>query len=173
VRTAGDVTLVAREIHKEIATVDPFIPISDVDTLDSRLAKVLAYPRFRAMVLAFFALSAMILSAVGLHGVLSQLVAQRIPEFGIRRAVGAQTGDLIWLIARQGGVPVVAGLAAGVCLTLAFNRVLVNLLYGIQTANPSVLAIVGLALLGAAAPAILLPARRAARVDPMIALRDE
>jgi putative ABC transport system permease protein len=173
VRTAGDVTLVAREIHKEIATVDPFIPISDVDTLDSRLAKVLAYPRFRAMVLAFFALSAMILSAVGLHGVLSQLVAQRIPEFGIRRAVGAQTGDLIWLIARQGGVPVVAGLAAGVCLTLAFNRVLVNLLYGIQTANPSVLAIVGLALLGATAPAILLPARRAARVDPMIALRDE
>jgi putative ABC transport system permease protein len=125
------------------------------------------------MVLAFFALSAMILSAVGLHGVLSQLVAQRIPEFGIRRAVGAQTGDLIWLIARQGGVPVVAGLAAGVCLTLAFNRVLVNLLYGIQTANPSVLAIVGLALLGATAPAILLPARRAARVDPMIALRDE
>ncbi len=71
------------------------------------------------MVLAFFALSAMILSAVGLHGVLSQLVAQRIPEFGIRRAVGAQTRDLICLIARQGGVAVVAGLAAGVCLCWA------------------------------------------------------
>ena len=123
--------------------------------------------------LAFFAMGALILSAVGLHGVLSQLVAQRIPEFGLRRAVGAQTHDLVLLVARQAGVPVLSGLAAGAGLTLAFSRVLSNLLYGIQPADPNALAIVSLTLLAVAGLAILWPATRAARVDPMIALRDE
>ncbi len=152
---------------------DPSLPVDDAETLSSRLSKKLAYPRFRANVLAFFALSALILSAVGLHGVLSQLVAQRIPQFGVRKAVGAQTHDPLFLIARQGGFPVLAGLAAGIGFTLAFSRVLSNLLYGIQPADPAALAIVSVALLAVAGLGILLPAIRAARVDPMVALRDE
>jgi putative ABC transport system permease protein len=164
---------VAKLMQRQIAAVDPSIPVDDAEALSSRLSKKLAYPRFRATVLAFFALSALILSAVGLHGVLSQLVAQRIPEFGVRKAIGAQTHDLLFLIARQGGLPVLSGLAAGICCTLAFSRVLANLLYGIQPADPAALAIVSVALLVVAGLGIMLPAIRAARVDPMIALRDE
>jgi predicted permease len=173
VRAVGNLGSVRQEIQNQIAAVDPSIPINEVEALTSRLARTLAYPRFRATVLAFFALGALILSAVGLHGVLSQLVAQRIPEFGVRKAVGAQTHDLLLLIARQGGVPVLAGLGIGLCLTLAFSRLLANLLYGIQAADPNALALVSLTLLTVAGLAILLPARHAARVDPMVALRDE
>jgi putative ABC transport system permease protein len=101
------------------------------------------------------------------------LVTQRMPEFGVRKAVGAQTGDLLLLIVRQGGGPVLAGLGAGVGLALMSGRVVASLLYGMQPVDPKVLTIVSLGLLGVASLAILLPARRAARVDPMIALRDE
>jgi putative ABC transport system permease protein len=173
VRTANGAGSLTQEIQAQIAAVDPTIPINIVETLPSRLAKVLAYPRFRAAVLAFFALGALVLSTVGLHGVLSQLVARRIPEFGVRRALGAQTHDLLFLVAREGGTPVAAGLATGICLALASNRVLANLLYGVQTADPRVLAAVSFTLLAVASLAILLPATRAARVDPMTALRDE
>jgi putative ABC transport system permease protein len=173
VRSAGDVASVTREIQTLISAVEPSIPVNDAELVTVRLAKTLAYPRFRAIVLGCFALTALLLSAVGLHGVVSQLVTQRIPEFGVRRANGAQTSDLLLVIARQGGVPVVAGLTGGVCLTIAFSRVLANLLYGIQPANPNALAIASLLLLAVAGIAILLPAIRAAAVDPMVALRDE
>ncbi len=160
-------------IQREVAALDSAIPINEVVPLLSELSRVLAYPRFRAVVLGFFALAAMSLSAVGLHGVLSQLVSQRVPEFGVRRAMGARTIDILWLVARQGGAPVLAGLAAGICGALAFSRILENLLYGIQPADAAALSAVSLTLLGVAAIAILLPARRAARIDPMRALRDE
>jgi putative ABC transport system permease protein len=121
----------------------------------------------------WFALSALLLAAVGLHGVLSQVVTQRTPEFGVRRAVGAQTSDLLLLVARQGGIPVLTGLVAGICCSLIFGRVLSNLLYGIQPADPRALVLVSVLLAAVGVVAIALPARRAARVDPMIALRDE
>jgi predicted permease len=170
VRGAGPM---GQEIQREIAAVDPAIPLDEVEPLASRLNRTLAYPRFRAMVLAMFALGALMLAAVGLHGVLSHMVTQRIPEFGVRRAVGAQTHDLLLLIAWQGGVPVLVGLGAGIALTLMFSRVLANLLYGIRPADPKVLVAVSVAMLAVAALAVLLPAGRAARVDPMTALRDE
>ena len=173
VRAQGEAGLPGRLMQREIAGTDSSIPVSDIETLPQRLAKTLAYPRFRAMVLAGFALGALLLSAAGLHGVLSQLVAQRTAEFGLRRAVGAQTRDVLWLVARQGGVPVLAGLGAGICLTLAASRILANLLYGIRAVDPGALAGVSVLLLVVAVVATLLPAMRAARVDPMAALRDE
>ncbi len=173
VRSTGDSGALGSEVQKQIAAVDGSIPIGEVEALNTRLARILAYPRFRATVLAFFALAALLLATVGLHGVLSQLVSQRVPEFGVRRAVGAQTRDLVWLVARQGGFPVLAGLMLGIGSTLAFSRVLANLLYGIQPADPNTLALVSLLLSAVAALAILLPARRAAGVDPMTALREE
>ena len=173
VRVSKHTGSMEREIQKEIAAIDPSIPINDIEVLTARLAKTLAYPRFRATVLAFFALGALILSAIGLHGVLSQFVAQRIPEFGVRRALGAQTHDLLLLIACQGGAPVLAGLGAGVGMTLASSRVLASLLYGIQPADPNALANVSLLLLLVAGLAILFPASRAASVDPITALRDD
>jgi predicted permease len=162
-----------KEIQRQIADIDPLVPIAALESINSRLAHSMAYPRFRAMVLAFFAFSALLLSAVGLHGVLSQLVAQRTPEFGVRRAVGAQTYHLLLLIARQGGIPVLIGLGAGLAATLAFSRAIAVLLYRIQPADPAMLAIVTLSMLAIAILAIALPATRAARVDPMVALRDD
>ena len=162
-----------QELLAAISALDPAIPVREIEPLQARLGRVLAYPRFRATVLAAFALGALLLAAVGLHGVLSQLVAQRVPEFGLRRAVGAQTADLLWLVGRQGGVPVIAGLGIGIGCAVAFSRVLSNLLYGIEPADPSTLVLVSLLLLAVATCAMLLPARRAARVDPMIALREE
>jgi len=91
----------------------------------------------------------------------------------VRRAVGAQTSHLLLLVARQGGIPVLAGLAAGVACVLAFSRVLLSMLYAIEPANPGLLMGVSVTLLLVACLAIALPAHRAARVDPMIALRDE
>src|SRR5205823_6190278 len=96
----------------------------------------------------------------------------RTGEFGVRKALGAQTRDLLLLVAWQGGVPVVAGLVAGICALLAFSRVLSGFLYGVQPMDARVLAMVSLMLLLVAAFAIAWPARRAARVDPMTALRD-
>jgi putative ABC transport system permease protein len=173
VHATGDLASMSQRIERQIAGVDPLFPVGEVESLDSRLSKTLAYPRFRATVLALCAFGALILSAVGLHGVLSQLVAQRIPEFGVRRALGAETRDLLWLVARQGGIPVFLGLGAGACLTIGFSRLLASLLYGTDAAGPKALGLVSLALLAAAALAILLPAARAARVQPMAALRDE
>ncbi len=173
VRAQGDLGLVGQQIQSQISAVDPAIPMNDVELLTARLAKTLAYPRFRAMVLAFFAVGALLLSAIGLHGVLSQLVTQRMAEFGVRRAVGAQTRDLLLLILRQGGGPVLAGLAVGLSLAVAFGRVISKLLYGIQAANPGILTLASLTLLVVAGLAIVLPAARAACVDPMVALREE
>lgn len=173
VRPAGRRTAVGQEIQRQITAIDASIPSSDFESVTSRLSKLLAYPRFRAMVFGCFALGALLLSAVGLHGVLSQLVSQRVPEFGVRKALGAQTHDLLFLVARQGGVPVIAGLAAGIGTALTFGKVLGKLLYGIRPADPGALATVSVALLAVAALALVLPACRAAGIDPMAALREE
>jgi putative ABC transport system permease protein len=173
VRSAGDIAGLGRLIEEQIAALDPSIATGDTGTLSSRLSKMLEYPRFRATMFGWFAFSALLLAAVGLHGVLSQLVAQQIQEFGVRRAVGAQTSDLLLLVARQGGIPVLTGLVAGICCSLVFGRVLSNLLFGIQSADVRALALVSVLLVAVAAVAMALPASRAARVDPMVALRDE
>jgi predicted permease len=161
------------QIQEQIATLDPSVPLNDVEPVTAEISRVLAYPRFRALVLSCFAITALILSAVGLHGVLSQLGAQRTAEFGVRKAVGARERDLLILVARQGVLPVVAGLICGVVSTMALSRLLTKLLYGIQPADPKVLATVSLIMLMVAGIAVFSPARRAARVDPMAALRDE
>jgi putative ABC transport system permease protein len=173
VRVAGGAGSVGREIQHLIEATDSSLPIAEPELLTTRLSKTLAYPRFRAVVLGLFAAGALLLSAIGLHGVLSQVVARRTAEFGVRRAVGAQTHHLLMLVARQGGVPVIAGMAAGAGATLAFRRALSNLLYGIGPDDPAALALVSLVLMAVAAVAILAPALRAARVDPMVALREE
>jgi putative ABC transport system permease protein len=172
VRASGDAPELPQQMQEQIVAVDPLVPIEDIETLSGRLTRLLSYPRFRAMALTCFALGALLLSAIGLHGVLSQIVSQRIREFGVRRALGAQTHDLLKLVAAQGGVPVMVGLICGLASAIAFRRVLASLLYGVQPADPYVLAVVSITLLTVAGVATVLPARRAARVDPMIALRD-
>jgi hypothetical protein len=173
VRSRGNFASLGQAVQAQIAAIDPAIPLAGVEPLAVRISRKLAYPRFRATVLALFAIGALLLSAIGLHGVLSQLVARRTAEFGVRRAVGAQTYHVLMLVARQGGAPVLAGLVAGIGSTLAFSQVVASLLYGIRPADPIALAAVSLVLAAVAGLAIMTPAIRAARVDPAIALRDE
>jgi putative ABC transport system permease protein len=120
-----------------------------------------------------FAAFAVLLSAIGLYGVLGQYVMQRTPEIGIRMALGAQTSDVLQLIARQAGLPLVVGLALGIVGTFALSRLLANLLYGVRAGDLDSLVLVSVALVVIGAAATFLPARRAARVEPMTALRNE
>lgn len=106
------------------------------DALTDRLSKMLLFPRFRAGLLVGFGLAALLLAAVGLHGLLSQLVARRSSEFGVRRALGAKTRRLVFLVARQGGTPVLAGIALGVAAAAALTRVLQCMLYGYELPTP-------------------------------------
>jgi putative ABC transport system permease protein len=173
IRTAGNVAGLGAAISREIAASDAHIVVGGRSTMESRLGEVLAYPRFRALILSVFAGCALLLAVIGLNGVLGQFVAQRTPEFGIRMALGAKPGDILRLVARQGGVPVVMGLAAGIAGAAASSRVLSGLLYGVTPLDPWTMAGVAAMLLAAAAAGIVFPARRAARLDPMAALREE
>jgi putative ABC transport system permease protein len=141
--------------------------------MPERLALLLAYPRFRAALLAVFAGFALLLAAIGLHGVLQQFVGQRTHEIGVRMAIGARRADIARLVARQGGLPVVAGLALGLACATGLGRYLSSLLYDVAPGDFATLMTVSLALMITAALAIAIPARRAVQVDPMVALRHE
>ncbi len=173
VRTNRDAGLIAEQIRKQILTMEPNAVLTDIESPAGRLNSMLAYSRFRAVLLIAFGIGALLLSAVGLHGVIAQIVSQRMPEFAIRSAVGAEPIDLAWLAARQGGIAIAAGLAAGWMGAFAAARIVETLLYGVQMSDPHILAISASALILSALLAILLPTIRAARVSPLNALREQ
>jgi putative ABC transport system permease protein len=155
------------------ASLEPEVPFDNLQPIELQVSGILAYSRFRAVVLVFFALSALLLSAIGLHGVLNQLLRKRTAEFAIRRAVGAPTIHILNLILRQAGLPVLGGLLLGLILTFGLSRVIASLLYESASIQTIVLiADVG-ALLLASALAIARPAIAASRVDPGVVLRSE
>ena len=133
----------------------------------------MAYPTFRARLLGGFAALALLLAVAGLYGVLSQLVAQRTQEIGIRVALGAQRSAVLALVAKQGALLAGTGLVAGIAVALWLGRFLGSMLYGIRPTDPAMLALVSVVLASAAVIAIWLPARRALRIDPIVALRQE
>jgi ABC-type antimicrobial peptide transport system permease subunit len=120
-----------------------------------------------------FALVAMLLAAIGIYGVLAYLVEQRTHEIGIRVALGAKTSDVLWLIVRQGLALTLIGVALGLAGALGLTRVIRNLLYGVSATDPATFAGIALLLIGVACIASFIPARRAAKVDPLVALRHE
>jgi predicted permease len=162
-----------RTIREAILLLDGSIPSEAIHTLDSEVAEMRAYPRFRALIIISFALAGLVLTATGLQGTLHQIVSRRIPEFGLRRAAGAQSGDLIWLVMKQGGAPVLAGILAGVAAAALLARVLGSFFPGLSMADPGAMALGALSLLVVATCTIAFPARRAAKVDPVTALREE
>jgi len=173
VRPAGRGTGVAHLLEETLASIDSQAAVGTAETMRSRLALNWKYPEFRAAVLSAFALSAILLAAVGLYGVLAQFVSQRTREIGIRMAVGADTRKITVLVAWKGGLPFLAGLAVGMVASLALTRYLSSLLYGVTPTDPLAFAVVFATMLAAAALAMVFPARRALRVDPVVALRSE
>jgi predicted permease len=172
-RTMSDQAPVESVLRRAVVSIDPQIAVEQVQPIREDFKRFFAYPRFRAIMLIGFAAFALLLAALGLEGVLGQRVAQRTQELGVRMALGARPAAVVRLIAFEGGVPVLAGLIVGLLAAGSLGRLLRSLLYEASATDPPVLGGISLLLLIVAALAIVVPARRAARTDPMVALRSE
>jgi len=161
----------ASSIRRIVASVDPGLPVVGLRSMDEVFDDALARPRFLAELLVIFAAVALALAAVGTYGVLAYSVAERRREIGIRMALGASEGGVLTLVLRQGMLLAGIGLLVGLAGALAVTRVVSSLLFGVQPTDPATFAAVGLFMLAVALVACLVPARRATRVDPLVALR--
>ncbi len=170
-RTAGDPTSLNETIRREVLQLDKEQPIFSSETLDRLVATSIGQRRFSMVLFAVFAASAIALASVGLYGVMSYSVAQRTQEVGIRMALGAQRRDVLGLILRHGLGLTLSGVAIGLIAAWAATRLLVNLLYGVSPNDPLTFIGVSLLLISVALLACYLPARRATKVDPIVALR--
>ena len=173
VRSTAEPALLAASVRAAIRELDPDLPIQEYRTMAEHVGESVARPRFYTVLLGAFAGIALLLASVGIYGVLSYLVAQRTRELGIRVALGASGGQVLALVMRRGLALTATGVLAGVLAALAATRLLASLLFGVGAADPLTFVVVSLTLLGVAALACWLPARRAARVDPVVALRAE
>jgi len=173
VRTAGEPSAMMGNVREVLNGLRPEEPIANVATMDEVVAKSLSQTRFSMVLLSIFGGLALVLSAVGIYGVMAYVVAQRTREMGVRLAMGAQTGDLLKLVLRQGGKLALMGVGIGIAAALGLTRLMAGLLFGVKAADPGTFAGVSVLLLLVAIGACYVPARRATRVDPMIALRYE
>ena len=173
VRAAGDPGALGPSVVREIRAVDRDQPVSDVRTMESWLAESTARARFGALLLGVFACVALALASVGIYGVISYSVAQRRNEIGVRMALGAQPGDVLRLVVGQGMRLVVFGVGLGLVGSLALTRLMSGLLYGVSANDPATFAANALLLTLVSLAACYIPARRATRVDPLTALRQE
>ena len=163
------VSAVTNKVHE----IDPDQPVSNVRTMKEVLGEEFGQRETGTTLLGVFAGLAMLLAAIGLYGVLSYFVTQRIPEFGVRMALGAQSRDILFLVLRYGMGLALVGLTIGLIASLALTRLMKSLLFEVSASDPIVFGLIGLLLSGVAFAACAIPALRATRVDPMIALRYE
>jgi predicted permease len=173
VRATGDaaqITAAVRGVAKELA---PNLPLLNVETLSDRIDQSLDGQRSQTRLLAFFGLLALLLSSIGIYGVMAYSVAQRTREIGIRMALGARSQNVLSLVVRQGMALVMGGVALGLIGAFAVTRLIGSLLFGVTAADPATFVAASLLLVGVAALAGYLPARRATKVDPLIALRHD
>ncbi|MGH7936519.1 MAG: FtsX-like permease family protein, partial [Chthoniobacterales bacterium] len=168
-----DRTGLTNAIKQAIWKVDPLLAIGRPESMDEVLAISLAGQRFNTFLLGAFAAMALLLASVGLYGLLAFGVAQRTREIGIRLAVGAQRRDVLVMVLRQGLTLTLLGVAFGVAISLGSTRVLSRFLYGVTPTDAPTFAAVAMLLVGVALAACLIPARRATKVDPIVALRYE
>ncbi len=173
VRTASDPRPFVAAIRQQVQGVDPDQPVYDVKTMDERVAASVERRRFSATLLGLFAGLAFALALIGLNGVITYLVAQRTHEIGVRMALGAQPGGVLRLVMSQALVMAATGVVTGLIAALFVTRLLANQLYGVQPVDPTTFLVVPTLLTAAALAASSIPALRATRIDPLVALRYE
>lgn len=173
VRTSVEPTSIAGAIRQAAAEVDKSAAVSDIKTMDHIVSEAVTQPRFNLVLLGLFSGIALLLSAAGIYGVTAYSVAQRTHEFGIRMALGAQVGDVLRMIIRQGMLLISVGIAVGLVASFALTRLLRSLLFGVSVTDPLTFVAIIFLLTLVALIACYVPARRATKVDPLVALRYE
>jgi predicted permease len=172
-RTAADPGALSEAIRREIQAVDPTIPVFGIQTMDEVVARSLAARRFALQILGIFAIVAFLLACVGIYGVMAYAISQRTGEIGLRMALGARRSDILRIVLSEAGFIVIAGLGAGLLGSLLLTRFLQTLLFDTEPTDPLTFGTLTVLLAGVALLASFIPARRASRVDPLVALRHE
>jgi putative ABC transport system permease protein len=160
-------------LRREVQAVNPELPVFGAQTLSDALTASLSERRFSMEIIGLFALTALLLAGLGIYGVISYLVSERTHEIGIRLALGAQRSDILRMVVRQGLGLAIAGAAVGLVCALIVSHLMAGLLYGVRPSDPLTFGGVALLLIGVALLACYIPARRAIRVDPLVALRHD
>jgi predicted permease len=173
VRTSLDPASVTSAIREQVLAIDKGLPLYNIATMDQLVANSVAQPRLNLSLLVAFALLALALAAVGVYGVMAYAVTQRTQEFGIRMALGASPADVLKQVFREGGRLAAWGLGLGLIAALALTRLMASMLYGVKPSDPLSLGVAAALLAVVAFAACYIPARRATRVDPLVALRYE
>jgi putative ABC transport system permease protein len=172
-RTAGDPKQMAAALRDQVLAVDKDQPVTDIRTLDEQIALSVAPRRFYMLLFTIFAALALVLAGVGIYGVMSYAVTQRTHEIGIRMALGARTGNVLRMIIREAAILAAVGVTIGIAASFALTRLMEGLLFEVSATDPATFIVISLMLAGVALGACFMPARRATKVDPMIALRYE
>ena len=173
VQTSTTPEALTAAIRDQVRALDPDQPVTSIRTMDQLLSRTLSEARFSLLLFGLFAALALVLAAIGIYGVMATAVTQRTHEIGLRMALGAQKRDVLRLVIGEGMILVVIGIAAGLASAVALTRLMSTLLFGVSATDPMTLALITLLLAVVALLACFIPARRATKVDPMVALRYE
>jgi putative ABC transport system permease protein len=173
VRTTLDPLALAGSIRGQLHSLDPNLPFAEVATMDELIQQQTADRRYTTGLLALFAAFGLVLAGIGVYGVVSYVVAQRTNELGLRMALGARRGDVLWMVVKQGITMAGVGAAVGLVAAWILRRAVAQLVFGISPADPATFLSAAILLIAFAGAACLVPARRAMKVDPMVALRYE
>jgi putative ABC transport system permease protein len=173
VRTTSNPLGAVASVKNQIQTIDKNLPLDDAETMQQLLSESTSGRRFNTLLLSLFAMLAVVLAMVGIYGVMSYSVTQRTHEIGIRMAVGAQRSDVFRIVIGQGMFLALIGVGLGLVGAFALTRLMTTMLFGVEPTDPLTFISLAVLLIGVGLVACYVPGRRATRIDPLVALRDE